>query len=492
MRWALYVTVPPAWFDPGDVVGVITPFWILYALHDALVKPMPGNHLTPSLAESWTVSPDQKVYEFKLRQGVKFHNGDPFTAEDVKFSFHRAKAKLLHEKVKDVVIADPAPGALRAARAVARLHDLLRHLRVRGRLGRAQEIHRAGGRGGLPQAPDRARALQVREHQPGHRAGHGGLRGLLAQDAVGEASRLQERARRHHAAGHAQAGRGGPRVSHRRPDGRGHQAGSQPQAGVFRWHRDHLSRLPGHVGSQVALARQARAAGGEPGHRPPRPQRRGDGGGLHSHRQCGAEGLRVRHPHRAGPLQSRAGQAAPRRGGLSKGVRRGRSVSLAALLLDGGDGDQLPRRHRHQDAGAHHGARGLLFGPGLEEAQGALRVRQRRVRQCGLAPVRDRARRGQLRLRRLAGHRGALRPAGARDRSEEARGHAPADPAAAQRARALCAHLRLYLAERGGAAGGGARAHADQSRTPGRRPSKTSASRSSPQDTRRSRCSRCG
>ena len=107
MRWALYVTVPPAWFDPGDVVGVITPFWILYALHDALVKPMPGNHLTPSLAESWTVSADQKVYEFKLRQGVKFHNGDPFTAEDVKFSFHRAKAKLLHEKVKDVVIADP-------------------------------------------------------------------------------------------------------------------------------------------------------------------------------------------------------------------------------------------------------------------------------------------------------------------------------------------------------------------------------------------------
>ena len=43
MRWALYVTVPPAWFDPGEVVGVITPFWVLYAMHDALVKPMPGN-----------------------------------------------------------------------------------------------------------------------------------------------------------------------------------------------------------------------------------------------------------------------------------------------------------------------------------------------------------------------------------------------------------------------------------------------------------------
>ena len=108
MRWALYVTLSPAWFDPGEVVGVLTPFWVLYALHDALVKPMPGNHLTPSLAESWTVSADRRVYEFKLREGLRFHNGDPFTAEDVKWSFQRAKgAKLLHEKVREVAIADP-------------------------------------------------------------------------------------------------------------------------------------------------------------------------------------------------------------------------------------------------------------------------------------------------------------------------------------------------------------------------------------------------
>src|SRR5215831_3595344 len=91
MRWALYVTLSPLWFDPGEVVGQLTPFWVLYAIHDALVKPMPGNLMTPSLAESWTVGPDQRTYEFKLREGLKFHNGDPFTAEDVKFSFHRAK-----------------------------------------------------------------------------------------------------------------------------------------------------------------------------------------------------------------------------------------------------------------------------------------------------------------------------------------------------------------------------------------------------------------
>jgi peptide/nickel transport system substrate-binding protein len=108
MRWALYVTPSAAWLDPAEAAGQLTPFWFLYAIHDALVKPMPGNPTAPSLAESWTVSEDQRVYEFKLREGLHFHNGDPFTAEDVKFSFQRSKGnKLLHEKVEDIVIVDP-------------------------------------------------------------------------------------------------------------------------------------------------------------------------------------------------------------------------------------------------------------------------------------------------------------------------------------------------------------------------------------------------
>jgi len=107
MRWALYITLSPLWFDPGEVVGQLTPFWVLYAMHDALVRPMPGNLLAPSLAESWTASPDQRVWEFKLREGLRFHNGEPVTGEDVKFSFHRAKGKVLHEKVKEVVVVSP-------------------------------------------------------------------------------------------------------------------------------------------------------------------------------------------------------------------------------------------------------------------------------------------------------------------------------------------------------------------------------------------------
>ena len=88
---AVHVSLAPTWFDPAETPGVITPFMTLYALHDALVKPMPGNAWAPCLAESWTQSKDGLTYEFVLRKGVRFHNGDPLTAEDVKFSFERYK-----------------------------------------------------------------------------------------------------------------------------------------------------------------------------------------------------------------------------------------------------------------------------------------------------------------------------------------------------------------------------------------------------------------
>jgi peptide/nickel transport system substrate-binding protein len=108
MRFAMYVTISPSWFDPGDVTGFITPFWLMWAMHDALVKTMPGKPMAASLAESWTVSADQKVYDFTLRSGLKFHNGDAFTAEDVKFSFQRAKGyKILKDKVRDVEVVSP-------------------------------------------------------------------------------------------------------------------------------------------------------------------------------------------------------------------------------------------------------------------------------------------------------------------------------------------------------------------------------------------------
>jgi peptide/nickel transport system substrate-binding protein len=107
---AWHVTIASSWLDPSTAPPQITPFGLLYALHDALVRPLPGQKLGNSLAESWSESPDGLRYEFKLRRGVKFHNGDPITAEDVKFSYERYKgagAKELQSHVRQVEIVDP-------------------------------------------------------------------------------------------------------------------------------------------------------------------------------------------------------------------------------------------------------------------------------------------------------------------------------------------------------------------------------------------------
>ncbi len=109
LTWGIHVTLAPKWLDPADTEAFINPFMVLYAVHDALVKPMPAGENTPSLAESWTQSKDGLVYEFVLRKGARFHNGDPVTAEDVKFSFDRyrgAAAKLLHDRVREVQVVD--------------------------------------------------------------------------------------------------------------------------------------------------------------------------------------------------------------------------------------------------------------------------------------------------------------------------------------------------------------------------------------------------
>jgi peptide/nickel transport system substrate-binding protein len=107
---AFDTSIAATYFDPAEVAGLQTPFVFLYALHDALIKPLPGNAMAPCLAESWRESEDGLIYEFTLRQGVTFHNGDPFTAEDVAFSFRRYKgalAKQLRDRVQAVEVIDP-------------------------------------------------------------------------------------------------------------------------------------------------------------------------------------------------------------------------------------------------------------------------------------------------------------------------------------------------------------------------------------------------
>lgn len=109
---ASHVSLAPTWFDPAETSGIITPFMLMYAMHDAVAKAMPGNPLAPCLAESWTMAPDGLSYEFVLRSGVKFHNGETMTAEDVKFSFERYRGAS-HQLIKERVSGVETPDSLR-------------------------------------------------------------------------------------------------------------------------------------------------------------------------------------------------------------------------------------------------------------------------------------------------------------------------------------------------------------------------------------------
>jgi len=89
---------------------------VLYAnVFEGLTRIGAGGEVLPALAESWTVSDDGTVYTFKLRTGAKFHDGTPFSADDVKFSLDRARAedsvnaqKALFAAIGSVDVVDPA------------------------------------------------------------------------------------------------------------------------------------------------------------------------------------------------------------------------------------------------------------------------------------------------------------------------------------------------------------------------------------------------
>ena len=110
LTWALHVSLATTWFDPADTQALITPFMVLYALHDAIAKPMPGSTAAPSLAEAWSMAEDGLSWDFTLRDGVKFHNGEPVTAADVKFSFERYRGAS-HDLMKERVAAIEAKDA---------------------------------------------------------------------------------------------------------------------------------------------------------------------------------------------------------------------------------------------------------------------------------------------------------------------------------------------------------------------------------------------
>ena len=109
-KCAIHFAVSSDWVDPSTAGSSTTGQFPLYFFHDALMKPMQDGTYTPCLATSWSNTPDYKVWDFTLRKGVKFHNGDEMTAEDVVFTFRRYKsnsATFLKKRIEKLEAVNP-------------------------------------------------------------------------------------------------------------------------------------------------------------------------------------------------------------------------------------------------------------------------------------------------------------------------------------------------------------------------------------------------
>ena len=258
---AWHVTIAPSWFDPSTAPPQITPFGMLYAIHDALVRPYPGQKMGPSLAESWSESEDGLTYEFRLRPNLKFHNGDPLTTEDVKFSFeryHGAAAKTLHEHVTQVEIVDPR---------VVRFHltapwpDFMTFFGTTASgagIVAAEEVPDRDRRRRLQEASDRRRSVPLRQHQAGHRGGARGVPRLLAARAEREDAGDAQRPRGDHARADGADRRGRHRLCARRPRCRGPAEGPASRSCATKHASIFWIEFARAVGPEIAMARHPR------------------------------------------------------------------------------------------------------------------------------------------------------------------------------------------------------------------------------------------
>ncbi|WP_375787927.1 ABC transporter substrate-binding protein [Bradyrhizobium sp. Pha-3] len=108
------MTLEPPGLDPTNAAAAAIAEVTLYNVYETLTKINEDGSVSPLLAESWQAAPDLKTYTFKLRKGVKFHNGEPFDSAAVKFTFDRAAAptstnkdRSLYQAFASVTAPDP-------------------------------------------------------------------------------------------------------------------------------------------------------------------------------------------------------------------------------------------------------------------------------------------------------------------------------------------------------------------------------------------------
>jgi peptide/nickel transport system substrate-binding protein len=93
VTYAFNTAYSPSWLDPQENPATATPYLVAFALHDALVRHLPGQTLAPSLASSYEMAEDFTSATFTLREGITFHDGTPITPEDVKFTYENYRGE---------------------------------------------------------------------------------------------------------------------------------------------------------------------------------------------------------------------------------------------------------------------------------------------------------------------------------------------------------------------------------------------------------------
>jgi peptide/nickel transport system substrate-binding protein len=106
---AQHFALDPGWLDPLEHIYALTQQTYDYLVHDALIKPMPQGEATYSLAEHAEMTADFRKAAFRLRPGLKFHDGRPLTTADVKWTYENYKgshAKIFRDKLEQIQIVD--------------------------------------------------------------------------------------------------------------------------------------------------------------------------------------------------------------------------------------------------------------------------------------------------------------------------------------------------------------------------------------------------
>ncbi|MFN9775005.1 MAG: ABC transporter substrate-binding protein, partial [Burkholderiales bacterium] len=114
------MALEPTGLDPTTAAAASIGEIVHYNVLETLVRIREDGSVAPLLAEKWTVSPDARTFTFELKKGVKFHNGEPFSAETVRYAFERAAAadstnkdKQTYAAIEAIRVTDPHVVAIR-------------------------------------------------------------------------------------------------------------------------------------------------------------------------------------------------------------------------------------------------------------------------------------------------------------------------------------------------------------------------------------------